>query len=57
MFLHLFIYEKFGMNDCDHNVDHREVIKEYHFYISDDPTHDTFFLQHCFDSLYKELMR
>ena len=40
------------------NVDHIEstsenlhVIKEYHFYINNDRTHDTHFVQHCFDNI------
>ena len=41
------------------NVDHIEstsenqhIIKEYHFYISDDRTHDTYFVQHYFGKIY-----
>ena len=37
--------------DAEQNVDHiesmsenRHIIKEYHFYISDDHTHDTYFV-------------
>ena len=41
----------------DSNENNHEVIKEYHFYISDDCTHDTCFVQHCFGMLYKELSR
>ena len=40
---------------AEQKVDHiestsenRHIIKEYHFYISDDRTHDTYFVQHCF---------
>ena len=43
--------------DADGFDSNREVIKEYHFYISDDRTHDTCFFQHCFGMLYKELSR
>ena len=32
--------------------ENQHVIKEYHFYISDDRTHDTYFIQHCFDKIY-----
>ena len=46
----------------EQNVDHiestsenRHVIKEYHFYISDDRTHDTHFLQHSYDKIYDSL--
>ena len=46
----------------EQNVDHIErtsenlhVIKEYHFYISDDHTHDTYFVQHFFEKIYDSL--
>ena len=41
----------------DRNENSHEVIKVYHFYISDDHTHDTCFVQHCFGMIYKELSR
>ena len=37
----------------DSNENNHEVIEEYHFYISDDRTHDTCCFQHCFGMLYK----
>ena len=37
--------------------DNRYVIKEYHFYISDDRTHDTHYVQHCFDIIYGSLKK
>ena len=47
---------------AEQNVDHiestsenRHIIKEYHFYISDDRTHDTCFVQHCFGKIYDSL--
>ena len=47
---------------AEQNVDHIEstsenkhVIKEYHFYISDNHTHDTYFVQHCFEKIYDSL--
>jgi hypothetical protein len=33
----------------------RHVIKEYHFYISDDRTHDTHYVQHYFHKFYDSL--
>ena len=46
----------------EQNIDHIEstsenwhVIKEYNFYISDDRTHDTHFVQHCFGKIYDSL--
>ena len=38
-----------GSNSDENN---HEVIKEYHFYISEDRTHDTCFVQHYFNMLY-----
>ena len=35
--------------------DNQHVIKEYHFYISDDHMHDTHYVQHCFDIIYGSL--
>jgi len=43
-----------GSNNDENNC---EVIKEYHFYISDDHTHDTCFVQHYFNMLYNKLSR
>ena len=47
---------------AEQNVDHIEItsenkqaIKEYHFYISDDRTHDTYFVQHYFGKIYESL--
>ena len=44
---------------AEQNVDHiesisenRHVIKDYHFRISDDCTHDTYFVQHYFGKIY-----
>ena len=46
----------------EQNVDHIEsncenwhVIKAYHFYISEDRTHDTYFVQHYFGKIYDSL--
>ena len=35
----------------------RDVIKEYHFYVSDDYEHDTLFVQHCFGLIYDSLKK
>ena len=45
------------VNGFDSSENNHEVIKEYHFYISDDHTHDTFFVQYCLGMLYKKLSR
>ena len=34
-----------------------DVIKEYHFYVSDDCEHDMFFVQHCFGLIYDSLKK
>jgi hypothetical protein len=42
--------------DGSYNIaDKHDMVDEYHFYVSDDSMHDIFFVQHCFDLLYKEL--
>ena len=35
--------------------ENRHVAKEYHFYIIDDRTHDTYFVQHYFGKIYDSL--
>ena len=42
-------------DNIESNNDNRHVIKEYHFYISDEHTHDTRFVQHCFERIYDSL--
>ena len=39
----LYKHEYLDVDGSDSNENNREVIKEYHFYISDYHTHDTFF--------------
>ena len=34
-----------------------DVIKEYHFYVSDDHEHDTLFVQQCFGLIYDSLKK
>ena len=53
----MYRHAELDVNGFDSNENNHEVIKEYHFYISDDRTHDTCFVQHCFGMLYKELSR
>ena len=53
----MYRHAELDVDGFDSNENNREVIKEYHFYISDDRTHDTCFVQHCFGMLYKELSR
>ncbi|CAM6085314.1 unnamed protein product [Calypogeia fissa] len=36
-------------SQSDTEVPDRDVVTDYHFYISDDNTHDTLFVQHCLD--------
>ena len=33
------------------------MIKEYHFYISDDHTHDTRFVQHCIEKNFNDSLK
>ena len=53
----LYRHAEFHVDGSNNNENNHEVIKEYHFYISDDRTHDTCFVQHCFKMLYNELSR
>ena len=53
----MYIHAELDVDGFDSNENNRGVIKEYHFYINDDRTHDTCFVQHCFGMLYKELSR
>ena len=55
IFVHvLYRHAQSNVDDIE-NTDNRHVIKEYHFYISDDRTHDTHFVQHCFGVFYESL--
>ena len=56
IFVHV-LYRRAPQNFVDIEItnDNRHVIKEYHFYISNDRTHDTHYVQHCFDIIYGSL--
>ena len=46
MLIHiLYRHDKKNVDHIEITSENRHVIKEYHFYISDDRTHDTHFLQ------------
>ena len=56
IFFHvLYRHTQHNVDDIEITNDNRHVIKEYHFYISDDHTHDTHYVQHCFDIIYGSL--
>jgi hypothetical protein len=44
-----------SLDNIESTNDNWHVIKEYHFYISDDRAHDTHYVQHCFDKFYDSL--
>ena len=44
-----------NLYDIEITNDNRHVITEYHFYIKDDRTHDTHYVQDCFDIIYCSL--
>ena len=44
-----------SVDDIESMNDNRHVIKEYHFYISDDRMHDMHYVKHCFDIIYGSL--
>lgn len=43
------------VDNIESTNDNQHVIKECHFYINDDRTHDTHFVQHYFDKIYGSL--
>ena len=50
IFVHiLYRHAELAIDGFDSDENNHEVIKEYHFYISDDRTHENFFVQHCFN--------
>ena len=56
IFVHvLYRHAQQNVDGIESTNDNRHVIKEYHFYISDDHAHDTHFIQHCFDIIYGSL--
>ena len=56
IFVHvLYRHAQQNVDDIESTNDNRHVIKEYHFYISDDRTHDTHYVQNCFDIIYDSL--
>ena len=58
IFVHiLYRHAELAIYGFDSDENNREVIKEYHFYISDDRTHDTCFVQHFFNVIYNEFLK
>ena len=56
IFVHiLYRHVQRSLDNIEITNDNRHVIKEYHFYISDDRAHDTHYVQHCFDKFYDSL--
>ena len=52
IFIHvLYIHAQESIDGSD-NTQSRDVIKEYHFYVSDDREHETLIVQHCFGLIY-----
>ena len=49
----LYRHAELNVDGFDNNENNHEVIKVCHFYISNDHTHDTCFVQLCFNLLYK----
>ena len=56
IFVHvLYRYAKRSLDKIESTNENPRVIKEYHFYISDDRAHNTHYVQHCFDKFYDTL--
>ena len=51
----LYRHVKHSVDNRESTSENRNVIKDYHFYISDDRAHDKHYVQHCFDKLYDTL--
>ena len=49
----LYKHAHVNIDDVDNTPESHNVIKEYHFYISDDHEHDPLFVQHCFGLIYE----
>ena len=53
IFVHvLYRHAQASIDGRDNTPQSCDVIKEYHFYVSDDHEHDTLFVQHCFGLIY-----
>ena len=58
IFIHLFYRQaQASIDGRDSTPQSRVVIKEYHFYVSDDRERDTLFVQHCFGLIYDSLKK
>ena len=56
MFFHiLYRHAKQNVDHIESTSENWHVIKDYHFYINNDRTHETHFVQHCFDKIYDSL--
>ena len=51
----LYRHDEQNFDHIESTCENRHVIKEYHVYINDDRTHDTHFVQHCFEMIYDSL--
>ena len=53
MLVHM-IYRHLEKNfdDMESTSENQHVVGKYHFYINDDRTHDSNFVQHFFDNIY-----
>ena len=58
IFVHvLYRHSQQYVDGIEITCDNRDVIKEYHFYISDDRTHDTHFVQHCIEKKFYDSLK
>ena len=58
IFVHvLYINSQQDVYGIESMCDNWDVIKEYHFYISDDHTHDTHFVQHCIEIFFYDSLK
>ena len=48
----LYKHAQTSIDSRDNTLKSRNVIKEYHFYVSDDREHATLYVEHCFRLIY-----
>ena len=58
IFVHvLYRHSQQDADGIESTCDNQDVIKEYHFYINDDRTHDTHFVQYCIEMFFYDSLK
>ena len=53
----LYRHSQQDVDGIESTCDNRDAINEYHFYINDDRTHDTHFVQHCIEKKFYDSLK